>query len=84
METITENERVLVIREKVGEADYPITIVKNKKTNKRRVLIPLNGDYDVQFNGRVVYVNDVQWFGTWKILQDMIYEDYFVSIDIED
>ena len=84
METITENERVLVTRERIGEADYLVTIVKNKQTNRRRVLIPLDGTYNVQFEERAVFVNDVQWFGTCKILQDAIYEDFILSIDIED
>lgn len=79
---IIDNERVSVTSEVIGEATYPLTVVKNKKTGHRRALVPLDGTLDVQI-GRELFINDVQWFGHWRVYTDPVYEDSILSIDLE-
>ena len=61
-----EDERVLITSEKIGDADYYVTVETNKQTGKRRALIPLDGSMDVNYyNDRRVIINDVIWLGNF-------------------
>lgn len=64
MKRIIEDRKVVITNEKIGDADYSVTVETNKQTGLRRALIPLDGSMDVcYYNGRKACVNDVIWFG---------------------
>lgn len=66
-EKIFENEKVIITSEVIGEADYPVTVLKNKKTGKRRAFIPQDGSLEISYTeaGSVV-ANDIVWFGRFS------------------
>lgn len=71
---------VIVTEEYVGDADYPLTVMTNKRTGKRKALVPINEKYDIHMCKGQLWVNDVLWFGRWEIQKGV--DGYVIAIEI--
>lgn len=81
-----ENEKVVITSEVIGDARYPLTVVKNKQTGKRKAFIPQDGSLDITYYHGKVCVNGVVWFGRFSFETGIpfIKKGFHIAVDLKE
>ena len=54
-----------VTEENIGDADYPVTVLREGNTRKALISIL---DKDIRIQRGQLWIDDVLWLGTWSII----------------